>query len=328
MPPRRRRNRAPRYLGLNLAWAPRNSSGGAVIEANPDGSVKLVSTTSLRSHEDILAWLARNRGRSGAVLAVNAPLIVENTSGPRPCDNLLVDHFAQYQIDDYQANIVNASHPRTIGRALMRMGFDPDPGAPGDRVFETYNRPTQILLWNLDRPIRLKTGPVGARKDAVSRFREMMYDKLIDASPALDMSPALQRLLRADLPSSNGSRVGELEDRLEAALAAYSAAYLALRGLDDCALLGDLESGYILLPTSRYSTSDPGEDEEAEDGDVVYVDEDGQPIDDGDVVYVDEDGQPIDDDEEEYEEVVEYEEVEEGEEGEYEEYEEVVEYEE
>jgi predicted RNase H-like nuclease len=292
----------PRYLGLNLAWAPRNSSGGAVIEANPDGSVKLVSTTSLRSHEDILAWIARNRGRAGAVLAVNAPLIVENSSGPRPCDNLLIDHFAQYQIDDYQANIVNASHPRTIGRALMRMGFDPDPGAPGDRVFETYNRPTQILLWNLERPIRLKTGPVGARKDAVSRFREMFWDKLSDASPPLEMSPALQRLLRADLPSSNGSRVGELEDRLEAALSAYSAAYLALRGLDDCALLGDLESGYILLPTSRYPSDDPNEeDDEFLDGDeyvdeVIYEGEDGEEYVE-EIVYEDEEGEYEDEDE-------------------------------
>ena len=68
MPPRRRRNRNPRYLGLNLAWAPRNPSGGAVIEATEEG-IKLISTTSLRAHEDILAWIARNRGRQGAVLA-------------------------------------------------------------------------------------------------------------------------------------------------------------------------------------------------------------------------------------------------------------------
>ena len=296
MPPRRRRRSTqPRYLGLNLAWAPRNTSGGAVMEAGEDGTVKLISTTSLRSHEDILAWIARNRGRSGAVLAVNAPIIVENTSGPRPCDTLLVEHFAQYQIDDYQANIVNASHPRTIGRALMRMGFDPDPSAEGDRVVETYNRPAQILLWNLERPIRLKSGPVGARKDAVSRFRDMLYEKLTDATPELDDTTALTRLMRADLPSSNGSRVGELEDRLEATLAAYTAAYLALRGPQDCAFLGDLETGYILLPTSRYVTrAEPAEDDE----EIVYVDQDGNEIDpseleEDEVVYVDEDGNEI-----------------------------------
>ncbi|MEL6346238.1 MAG: hypothetical protein AAFV53_24215, partial [Myxococcota bacterium] len=266
------------------------------MEPTPDGGVKLISTTSLRSHEDILTWISRNRGRAGAVLAVNAPLIVENTSGGRPADSLVVEHFSNNQIDDYQANTVNASHPRTIGRALMRMGFDPDPTAEGDRVIETYNRPTQILLWDLDRPIRLKTGPVGARKDAVSRFRELLADKLSDAVPELEPSPALNRLLRADLPSSNGSRVGELEDRLEAALSAYVSAYLALRGPQDCAFLGDLESGYILLPTGRYPANYGEEPEAPEEDAVVYVDEDGNelpPEDLEEIVYVDEDGNEI-----------------------------------
>ena len=274
MSPRRRRNRSPRYLGLNLAWAPRNPSGGAVIEVTEEG-IKLVSTTSLRAHEDILAWIARNRGRQGAVLAVNAPIIVENTSGSRRCDRALMEHFSRHLLDEYSANTVNASHPRTMGRAMMRMGFDPDPSAEGDRVIETCNKATQILLFDLDRPIRLKSGPVGARKDAVSRFRETLWEMLSDADPPLLPSPALSRLLNADLPSSNGSRVGELEDRLEATLSAYIAAYLAIRGPHECAFLGDLENGYILLPTSRQAAPEEDEEGEYEDGEYEEY-EDGE----------------------------------------------------
>lgn len=247
---RRRRRRTPRYLGLDLAWAPRNSSGGAVMEISEDGGASLVSSTSLRTHEDILGWIARNRGRAGCVLAVNAPLIVENTSGQRPCDAQLQDHFGEYHVDEYQVNTVNASHPRTIGRALMRMGFDPNPMAEGDRVVETANQAAQVLLFGGERPVRLKAGPVGARKDAVARFREAMWERLGDAMPHLEETPALDALLEADLPSSNGSRVGDLEQRLEATLCAYTAAYLGLRGPESCAFLGDLETGYVLLPTT------------------------------------------------------------------------------
>jgi predicted RNase H-like nuclease len=46
--------------------------------------------------------------------------------------------------------------------------------------------------------------------------------------------------------------VGELEERLEAVLSAYTAAYLNVRGPDYCAFLGDLNDGYVLLPTSRH----------------------------------------------------------------------------
>jgi predicted RNase H-like nuclease len=247
---RHRRRQVPRFLGLDLAWAPRKSSGGAVVELSEDGGARLVSSTALRTHEDILGWIARNRGRAGCVLAVNAPIIVENTSGRRPCDELIQDHFGAYNVDEYQVNTVNASHPRTIGRALMRMGFDPNPMGEGDRVVETYNQAAQVLLFGGERPVRLKVGPVGARKDAVSRFRDLLWERLGDAMPHLEETPALDALLEADLPSSNGSRVGELEERLEATLSAFTAAYLGLRGPESCAFLGDLETGYVLLPTT------------------------------------------------------------------------------
>lgn len=250
MSTRRPRYRGPRYLGLDLAWAPRHNSGGAVIEVREDG-VELVSSVSLRAHEDILSWIARSRGRAGCVLAVNAPIIVENMGGRRPCDSLIDDHFGSHMVDEYQVNLVNASHPRTIGRAMMRMGFNPDPMSEGDRVIETYNQASQIMLFDVDRPVRLKQGPVGARKDAVARFREVLFDKLTESHPPLLETQALYDLLDADLPSSNGSRVGELEERLEAVLCAYVAAYLDLRGPEDCAFLGDLNDGYVLLPTGR-----------------------------------------------------------------------------
>lgn len=252
----RSKNQGTRYLGLDLAWAPRNSSGGAVMELREDNSLELVSTASLRAHEDILSWIARNRGRNGAILAVNAPIIVENTSGQRPCDAQLHQHFGSHYVDEYQVNTVNASHPRTIGRALERMGFDRDFNSDGDRVIETYNQPTQILLFGLERPIRLKAGPVGARKDAVARFRETMDELLADAVPTLLHNEVWEKLLNADLPSSNGSRVGELEEQLEATLCAYTAGFLDLRGPGDCAFLGDLRNGYVLLPISRK----PGEE--------------------------------------------------------------------
>ena len=245
-----RRPRPPRFLGLDLAWAPRHSSGGAVMELHEDG-LKLVSSCSLRAHEDILSWIARNRGRDGVTLAVNAPIIVDNMGGQRPCDAQLHEHFSHHQVDEYQVNLVNASHPRTIGRALMRMGFDPDPSAEGDRVVETYNQATQVLLFGVERPVRLKVGPVGARKDAVARYRENIDTMLTDAYPSMIDSAALDELIEADLPSCNGSRVGELEERLEAVLCAYTAAYLNIRGPEDCAYLGDLERGYVLLPTTR-----------------------------------------------------------------------------
>ena len=157
-------------------------------------------------------------------------------------------HFGRYLVDEYAVNTVNASHPRTIARALSRMGFDPDPQAEGDRMIETWTQPSQILLFGLDRPLRTKTGPIGGRKDATSRYRDLIYGKLPFMNPSLEDSDALEDLVGPDMGGLNGTRLGELEEKLDAVLCAYVAAYLDLCGPDSCAFLGDMRTGYVLLP--------------------------------------------------------------------------------
>lgn len=237
-----------RYMGLDLGWTPRDSSGGVVLEAADDGGVRVVSAESLRSHEDTLRWITRNRGRGSCTLAINAPIIVENLSGARPCDRQLLEHFSRFRIDEYANNTVSASHPRTIGRALMRMGFDPDPQSEGDRIVETHTQAAQVLLFGVDRPIRLKAGPIGGRKEAVQRLRELIVERLYTGTPALHPGGELELLMNAHLPDLNGTRLGEVEERLEALLCAYVAAFLGQVGAEACAFLGNIDQGYILLP--------------------------------------------------------------------------------
>lgn len=236
-----------RFLGLDLGWTPRDSSGGVVLEAG-DGGVRMVAADTLRAHEDVLRWVTRNRGRAGCILVVNAPIIVRNMSGARPCDKLLQEHFARFKIDEVANNIVSASHPRTMGSGLMRMGFDADPAAEGDRIVETHTPSAQIMLFGLERPVRMKAGPIGGRKEAVARLRELVEEVFMQTEPVLLPSPELDRIMSAHLPDLNGTRIGELEERMEALICAWIAAWLGVRGPGACAFLGDLERGYILLP--------------------------------------------------------------------------------
>lgn len=234
-----------RFLGLDLGKTPRDEGGGVALEMDEHG-LRVLSAETLRTHEDTLRWVTRQRGRQRCVMAINAPLIVENTGGSRPCDRQLQEHFATYRIDEYANNIVSASHPRTMGKALARMGFDLNPTAEGDRLIETHTQAAQILLFGLTRPVRLKNGPIGSRKDSVARMRDLVVNQLGD--PGFVRSPELDAMLSASLPDLNGTRLGELESKLEALLCAYIAAFLGIRGPDACAMLGDLQRGYILLP--------------------------------------------------------------------------------
>ena len=252
--------RTIRYLGLDLGWTPRDPSGGAVLETTEAGNLILVTAESLRTHEDTLRWVSKNRGRGHCTLTVNAPVIIENLSGSRPCDRLLLEHFGRFKIDEDANNNISASHPRTMAKAWMRMGFDPDPGSESDRIIETHFQAAQIMLFGLDRPIRIKSGPIGSRKESVDRLRELIQERMMDGTPMLEPSDALDSILDAHLPDLNGTRIGELEERIEALITAYVGAVLGQVGGDACAFLGDLDKGYILLPDpSRLQpTPDPG----------------------------------------------------------------------
>lgn len=240
--------RTIRYLGLDLGWTPRDPSGGVVLETTEGGNLIMVTAESLRTHEDTLRWVSKNRGRGQCTLTVNAPVIIENLSGSRPCDRLLLEHFGRYKIDEYANNNISASHPRTMAKAWMRMGFDPDPSSESDRIVETHFQTAQIMLFGLERPVRIKSGPIGSRKESVDRLRELIQERMMNGTPMLEPSDALDAILEAHLPDLNGTRIGELEERIEALVTAYVGAILGEVGGDACAFLGDLQKGYILLP--------------------------------------------------------------------------------
>ena len=241
-----RRPRPPRFLGLDLAWAPRHSSGGAVMELHEDG-LKLVSSCSLRAHEDILSWIARNRGRDGVTLAVNAPIIVDNmpdNAPATPSPRALLAASGRRVPGQPRECLAPTDHRR----ALMRMSFDPDPSA--EEI--AWSRPNRRLRsCSRCRASSPTQGPCRRAQGCRDPLPENIDAMLTDAYPSMIDSAALDELIEADLPSCNGSRVGELEERLEAVLCAYTAAYLNIRGPEDCAFLGDLERGYVLLPTTR-----------------------------------------------------------------------------
>ena len=64
-----------RYLGLDLGWTPRDSSGGVVLEPVEGGGVQMLAADSLRAHEDVLRWVSRHRQRALTTVASFALLI-------------------------------------------------------------------------------------------------------------------------------------------------------------------------------------------------------------------------------------------------------------
>ena len=161
----------------------------------------------------------------------------------------------------YDAGVYPATK-RTIGRyggqriwtlleALVARGFVHDctlpPRRPGRYVFETYPHAATVALFHLPRILKYKARQGRSIEARIGALRELEIhlQSLEKFEPALD---GVKGHLERSLARSRGGALKDYEDRLDAVLCAYVAAYYWTWGTRRCAIFGSLEGGYIVTP--------------------------------------------------------------------------------
>ncbi|MGH3507583.1 MAG: DUF429 domain-containing protein [Nocardioidaceae bacterium] len=238
------------FVGLDLAWGERNRTGLAAI----DEAGRLLEVTDRRTDDEIVAWL--NRHNTGPCLvAIDAPLIVTNPAGRRPCEAQLSTVFGKY---DAGAHPSNTAKPWFAGgtrgaRLASRLGLDIDPTSTrARRAIEVYPHPATVVLFELDKTIKYKhkRGRSLVDLQAASARLMTLIESLETAEPPLHViaSTGWQAIADAVSASTRKSQLRAVEDRIDAVLCAYIALYSARRPADTT-VFGDGETGYIVTPT-------------------------------------------------------------------------------
>ena len=89
-----------KFVGIDIAWSERNPSGVAVI----DSSGTLIRASSdLRANDDLCEF-AGLRDPEPTIVAIDAPLIVNNSDKQRPVERQLMAIFAPYEAGPYPAS--------------------------------------------------------------------------------------------------------------------------------------------------------------------------------------------------------------------------------
>jgi predicted RNase H-like nuclease len=239
------------YIGVDLAWGQNATTGLAVL----DESGKLLDVTDRRSDEAIVSWL-EPWVADACLVAIDAPLIVNNPCGNRPCERLIAKHFGRYQAYCHSSN---TSNPLFVGgtralRIAQSLDLDVDPTSSGSRrVVEVYPHPAIVALFALPRILRYKA----------KRGRDL--DQL--RSELLCLIALLDGLAHADVPMYTGENqdwqhiwrtvheaprkvdLARVEDSIDAVVCAYIATYATHRQ-DAVRVMGDVTSGYILTPVT------------------------------------------------------------------------------
>ena len=245
-----------RFLGVDLAWAegsaskPANESGLACI----DESGRVIDAGWARGTDAVMAWID-SLWEPGAVLAVDAPLVVENPTGMRLCERETGSRYGRWHVS---ANASNLGRPWAGGVAIRRRleasgwtytdGLAPIPTTTPS-FFECYPYTTLVgaaEFGYLDKRPRYKrmgtSLPHGERRAA----RAVVCDDLIQrmrrltrASPPLDLCSHPVSDALATEPSPLVDRpYKHREDLIDALICAWTASLWWHRGTERCQVLG------------------------------------------------------------------------------------------
>ena len=241
-------------MGIDLAWSTRARTGVAVV----DERGTLLDSVSLRSDAEIVDWLHRE-GWAPVTIAVDAPLIVTNVSGQRPCERMISSAFGRYGASCHASNRAMSYLDPPRGAALaQQLGWETDPTRLGTRerpaCIEVYPHPAMVSLFQLATVL-----PYKAKAGRTPQSRRSAFVQLLDHMerlPNLDLG-ACTRWSRIRSAVEGATRHVELEiieDELDAIFCAHLA-WLWNHDRPSLRVWGDGDTGYIVAPSAPTATT-------------------------------------------------------------------------
>ena len=238
------------YVGVDLAWGERKPTGVAVV----DESGRLLVLGSV-THDDEIVDLIGEHGRGPCLVAFDAPLVVTNATGNRPCEADLNQDFGRFEAGAHPSNTGKpelTQGPRGA-RLARRLGLDIDPASRASRrAIEVYPHPATIALFGLGRTLKYKNRP-GRSLDELREAMQALIghlESLAGADPSLDLRghPGWCELAATVGTAGTKAQLRLAEDQVDAVLCAYVAMWSTVRPAATTTY-GDVATGYIVTPT-------------------------------------------------------------------------------
>lgn len=240
------------FVGVDLAWGHRSPTGVAVVDQG--GALRYLGVAG--DDDDVAARLEPFT-RHDCLVAVDAPLVVTNPSGNRPCEAALNRDFRRFEAGAHPANTTLAwfADGGRGARLCAALGLELDPRSPAARrAIEVYPHAASVVLFGLDRTLKYKQKPGRELPHLRSELLLLMdhLETLRTADPTLEVSACPEwAVLKAGVRNAGRkSGLRRAEDPADAVLCAYIARFAAVRP-GDVTVYGDPETGCIVTPALR-----------------------------------------------------------------------------
>jgi predicted RNase H-like nuclease len=240
-----------KFVGIDFGWKSQ-PSGLCCLELIA-GQLQLLNLDRQEAIADILTWIDQTvQAEEAAIIAVDAPTLIPNSTGSRLPDKLSHKYFGKYHAGCYPANQNLPFAERTInlGLELEARGFAHaatiEPQKPDRYQIEVFPHPAIVNLFKLERILKYKKGRISDRRLELIKLQNYILDILPTLSPPL-RSLRLCGSFPSEIPHT-GAALKETEDKLDSLICAYVAAYWWYWGEERNLVLGDLTTGYIVIP--------------------------------------------------------------------------------
>lgn len=238
------------FIGIDLAWGERNPTGVAVL----DETGALIHLATMRTDDEVVDAVQPFLP-GGAVVGIDAPLVVNNPTGNRAAEKALNADFARFDAGAHPANTANpAFADGTRGArisARLSLDLNPDSGRDG-RAVEVYPHPATVALFHLGRTLKYKN----KQGRSVAQLRDELLtligllESLATANPPLRLTgnDEWRAQVAAVESATTKAQLRVAEDQVDAVICAYVVLFQERRPADTTTY-GVYPDGAIVTPT-------------------------------------------------------------------------------
>ena len=237
--------------GVDLAWKSQvNPTGLAIgkIQGHTHTLTEIVH--AVLPVDAIVTKLASLPSLQG--IAIDAPLIIRNITGQRPCETLIAREYGARKAACHTSNLTRSPDADSVrlSTLLETHGFVHRGSLAAKWQLECYPHPALIEIFGLAERHAYKKGAVSKRKAGQIELAELLL-LLID-SDVLRLQVPEQYRLHFDeqhIGSLAGAALKRNEDILDSVICVYVAGLYALDVADT--VFGDVQRGYIYVPQRK-----------------------------------------------------------------------------
>ncbi len=240
-----------RLVGIDPAWKP-ETHGSAVAVGRLSGNT--LDVEQVHGALFGLSCLAETiLATEPDGIAIDGPLIIENETGRRECENALSKVYARRHAGCHTSNktLYPGAAVVALSRRLHNAGYRHLGGASTDRFqIEIYPHPALIEIFDLPRRLLYKKGNVDAKRGGqvvlASLLRSLEQSNVLALKIPVSFAGHLDQRTIMQL---RGGALKANEDALDSLICLYVCGLYAIGA--SMQIFGDTVNGYVVVPARR-----------------------------------------------------------------------------